>query len=618
MRYPRWMRVVLPAVLPFVTIESVAADAAWSVKMDASRTQSAVRDLLGVNKPPTFASRTPGVNYDATLLYRTFGISQMRPHDTGIDLCTVYTAATRTNAGVTPAVAVSGCTVEPSGGMPHFIWTPTSSADADLNNPDNYDFTAADEAIRTALAAGSKIYLGLAQRYNGPNDTNDPVAWAKVATNIYRHVIGVFKPTAGIAVDPAFVEIHNEPDGGFWRGDAATFYTLYRENTQRVRDAAAAAGKTVRVGGAGFTRNILTTSNQAGNPANGFVNAVGAASLDFYSAHLYDKCATASLAASGSFLRSLRSRVDSTGGAGKPLHISEWNIGLGNECGESFYAGQRTQSFASGILTLMQDPALSVEAAHYYSGVTVMSLFDFISVANTVRINPSAWAFWAHAQLAGGTLMQTQVCSTTGSCVNGYAAETLPLQALGAQRNGGLTMVVTNDTSAAVDYTLQVSGLSGATADLTVSTPPSGTRDVPTSGSPQAADTAALNLLTVSSTVQVRSGLTLAAGVLTQTVTIPAYSVQVIAVRTSGGATQAQADCLFNWAERSYSAYFSPAGSASASFAPYYYRYYSATRNYLATSAANNRVWVLGPATGYVLTDVGATTTHLATSGCTP
>lgn len=600
----------------FVVGSAQAQSTGWTVKVNIGSTQSAVRDLLGVNKPPSFSSRTPGVTYDAGLLYRTFGVSQARLHDSGVDLCTVYTAATRTNAGVSPPTSVSGCTLTATGSAPRYVWTPSSSADADLNNPDNYDFSAADDAIRATLAAGGKIYLGLAQGYNGPNDTTDPVAWAKVATNIYRHVIGVFKPTSGIAVDPAFVEIHNEPDGGFWRGDAATFYTLYRENTQRVRDAATAAGKTLRVGGAGFTRSILTTSNQAGNPANGFINAVGASSLDFYSAHLYDKCASASLSASGSFLRSLRARVDSTGGAGKPLHISEWNIGLGNECGESFFANQRNQSFASGILTLMQDPSLGVEAAHYYAGVTVMSLFDFTSVANAVRVNPAAWAFWAHAKLAGGNLVDTQVCSGA-SCVAGYAADTLSLQALGGQRNGNTAIVVTNDTGTALDYTLQLSGLASSTANVTVSTPPSGTRDIALAGSPAAANTAALNLLSVSSSVSVREGLAVAGAALSQTISIPAYTVQLIEVRTSGGASAAQSECLFNWAERNYSQYFSPGAASSAAFAPYTFRYYTKSQNYLATSSANNRVWVLGPDTGNVMTDVGSAATLLSSAGCT-
>ena len=77
-----------------------------------------------------------------------------------------------------------------------------------------------------------------------------------------------------------------------------------------------------------------------------------------------------------------------------------------------------------------------------------------------------------------------------------------------------------------------------------------------------------------------------------------------------------QSDCLFNWAERTYPEYFSPAGAASATYAPYYYRYYSGTGNYLATSAADNDIWVLGPSWGNNLLDVGPGAGLLTIAGC--
>ena len=76
------------------------------------------------------------------------------------------------------------------------------------------------------------------------------------------------------------------------------------------------------------------------------------------------------------------------------------------------------------------------------------------------------------------------------------------------------------------------------------------------------------------------------------------------------------ADCLFNWAERTYPNLFAPAGAVSATYAPYYYRYYSGTANYLATSSADNHVWVLGPASGNALLDVGPVASFLTPAGC--
>lgn len=81
---------------------------------------------------------------------------------------------------------------------------------------------AVSAASAVADAATATIEVDAAQVGGA---VRDPVAWAKIATNIYKHVLGLFKPTAGIAVDPAYVEIFNEPDGGAWQGQTSTFNT---------------------------------------------------------------------------------------------------------------------------------------------------------------------------------------------------------------------------------------------------------------------------------------------------------------------------------------------------------------------------------------------------------
>lgn len=595
---------------------SASQAGALVVEVDVTQATGTLRDLLGVNKKPSASGQTPGTSWSGTALYSAFGVSQVRLHDANADLCTTYTAASKLNTGVSPAQAVSGCTLSGTGGRAHFNWTPTSSADADLNNTANYDFTSVDSAVAGTLATGAAVYLRLGESFNGPNDTSDPVAWAKVATNIYRHVIGGFKPTAGATASPVFVEIFNEPDGGFWSGDLATFNTLYKETTQRVRAAASAAGRTVKIGGAGFTRNVLTTSAQAGNPANGFIAAVGASSLDFYSAHHYGSCASNTLGASAAFLRSLRALVNGQGGSGKPLHITEWNIGLGSQCGEEFYAEPRTQSFASGFLTLMQDPAQNVEAAHFYAAMPLMSLFNFTAVSGQVRINPSAWAFWAHARLRGSSGLSAKVCPDSGSCVAGYAAEATPLLALAGQADGVQRIVVTNDGTSTVSYTLRVKGLGTSAVNATIHQPPGSARDLPAPGNPSAADSAALAAMLASVTQDARTGLPVSAGQVELSLSVPARSLQLVELKPTAASPTAQADCLFSWAERQYAQYFAPAGQPSATSAPYYYRYYPGTRNYLATSSVDGNVWVLGPISGGQVQSVGTLASFLATAGC--
>jgi hypothetical protein len=81
-------------------------------------------------------------------------------------------------------------------------------------------------------------------------------------------------------------------------------------------------------------------------------------------------------------------------------------------------------------------------------------------------------------------------------------------------------------------------------------------------------------------------------------------------------ADASSSDCLFTWAEKSYPQYFSPAAPASQTSAPYYFRYYTSTGNYLASSTADTQLWALGQATGGKLLDLGPMTDFLTAAGC--
>lgn len=586
-----------------------------SLEVDAAQTTGTIKDVFGVNKKPSFSARTPGSTVNASNLFTAFGVSQVRLHDAGVDLCAVYVPATKLNVGVSPAQSVSGCELSGTGSPPHFNWTPSSSADADLNNPNNYDFTSVDQTLAETLATGGQVYLRLGESYNGPNDTSDPIAWAKVATNIYKHVIGTFKPTPGIAIDPAYVEVFNEPDGGFWRGSAADFHTLFGETVTRVRAAAAAVGKTVRMGGPGFTRSILTSSTVTGNPANGFVQAVGASNLDFFSAHLYNSCSTATLTSAGTFLRSLRSLADNQGATGKPLHITEWNIGLGTQCGNDFYSEQRTLSFASGVLTLMQDPALNIDAAHFYAGVPIMSLFDFTTTSGKARINPSAWAFWAHARLRGATRLSTQVCQG-GTCASGLASDALPIMAVAANRAGGHTVVVTNDSTTTQNFTLKLKGLSGTQTTVTTSQPPSGVVELPASGSPAAISGADMQNLAATTSASAPISLSVAGGMTHTNLTIPARGAMVIDVSTTSPSLAQRADCVFKWGERQFPTLFTAPPFMSSTFGDFLYRYYPGSSTYLAVTSTDQHLFFLDKKTTQGLVNLGPVSEWLSSASC--
>ena len=85
---------------------------------------------------------------------------------------------------------------------------------------------------------------------------------------------------------------------------------------------------------------------------------------------------------------------------------------------------------------------------------------------------------------------------------------------------------------------------------------------------------------------------------------------------TGYGLFASRSDCLFDWAERTYSDFFAPVPGSPATLAPYYYRHYPRSGAYLGTSTKNDHVYYLGPAFGDELFDLGDMSSWLVTAGC--
>ena len=77
----------------------------------------------------------------------------------------------------------------------------------------------------------------------------------------------------------------------------------------------------------------------------------------------------------------------------------------------------------------------------------------------------------------------------------------------------------------------------------------------------------------------------------------------LVSLQARAAAAPPDADALMDWAQRSYPILF-PGAPATTSLAPYVYRYYSSSRNYLG--AANGMVYLYGPLSGNVLVAVGS------------
>lgn len=75
--------------------------------------------------------------------------------------------------------------------------------------------------------------------------------------------------------------------------------------------------------------------------------------------------------------------------------------------------------------------------------------------------------------------------------------------------------------------------------------------------------------------------------------------------------------CLFDWAQTQFPTLFPNGASATTqTLSPYSYRFYPGSQTYLAWSAADGHVWLLGPSTGGQVADVGLSPSFLQQAGC--
>ena len=92
------------------------------------------------------------------------------------------------------------------------------------------------------------------------------------------------------------------------------------------------------------------------------------------------------------------------------------------------------------------------------------------------------------------------------------------------------------------------------------------------------------------------------------------YVSNLIALEVLNAPNYVAVECLFNWAEKVYPSLFSPAGSSTAVWEYYSYRYYSATNAYLGVSSIDNHVYYIGADRAWQ--DVGLMSYWLPLAGC--
>jgi len=119
------------------------------------------------------------------------------------------------------------------------VWSIFPNPDADVNNPDSYDFQLTDEYTKTILEAGTKVFYRLGNKIEhwskkyGTLPPKDFKKWAEICEHIIMHYNEGWAD--GYNWNIEYWEIWNEPDldsddsdhKRCWGGTAAEFYELY-------------------------------------------------------------------------------------------------------------------------------------------------------------------------------------------------------------------------------------------------------------------------------------------------------------------------------------------------------------------------------------------------------
>ena len=146
--------------------------------------------------------------------------------------------------------------------------------------------------------------------------------------------------------NPRFVEIHNEPDGMFWVGSNEDFYTLYAPPSTpcsrpiRFR---------CRVSAVPICSPVEFDAERLPLPDGRVYSRRGIIRLDFFSAHFYGSCDQASYSELIDWLDDIRSGLALNQADQLPLHVTEWNIGLGSRCGNAFFLSPGYKALWRGI-----------------------------------------------------------------------------------------------------------------------------------------------------------------------------------------------------------------------------------------------------------------------------
>ena len=433
----------------FVSYSSIAAASDVTISVDDSSELGAYKSFLGVNKTAIMGqSQSNSVLLDVREAYKFVGIDEIRMHDTAIDICKIFTADKVYDKDTLELI--TDCKQSGKKGQV-LIW----SAQGSVLDDGNYDFSEADTYVGYVQDVGAKMYLRLGDSYDGVNDVESVQDYAQVATKIYEHYSSM-----GIISD---VEIHNEPNGGFWMGEDSDFYDFVNTTIDNLQ----AEKIPYAMGGNGFTDSVVRQLQIEESFLVNWFTSVHIDKLDFFSAHYYGDCEDATLADYEHWTTSLRSQIDNRGMKDVPLHITEWNIGLGQQCGSELFSTAKNMSFAMGVMALSQDSALNIEKMFFYAGTGAsMSLFSPVQNEDSVFLNPTYWALYISKELQGATRLKSSLCRGETCGDNATFVYENSLLALALKDEKGRLLLVINDTNSSQIYSFSANDSSTLTREI--------------------------------------------------------------------------------------------------------------------------------------------------------
>lgn len=313
--------------------------------------------------------------------------------------------------------------------------------EADVNDPESYDFTLTDVLLADIQAAGTKVFYRLGQSIEkwskkyGVIPPKDYKKWARICEHVIRHYNEGWAD--GYYYDIEYWEIWNEPDLGFkdgrwkknmsptWNGSDVDFFKFYEIAANHLNK----CFPDLKVGGPALCENDAWADNFLKYMSEHKVE------LDFFSYHLYASGPDKFMAKNDR----IKAMLDKYGYSDTEMILDEWNY-LSNWTTEWKYTmevvtSHKGAAFLGAVMSACQDGP--VDMLMYYDArprVSYNGLFDFY----TGDPLPQYYALYAWKNLVN---LGTQVKSEVTDCPDVYATA-----AVGEDgRCGVLVSFFTND-----------------------------------------------------------------------------------------------------------------------------------------------------------------------------